>query len=203
MAEGKSDFRQGFRDPEAGGGPASLLPTWIRDNLPLRSMDPLARGISLTELWNCILPGTTLGDRGVILERDWGVIPYPFVDLRELEAQGKVPSMIFSPMLVEDGRRLLISNLDLSIGKDGWLSSPIVEDACQQISQDEPISSASKDGGIGRRAKGCWAGTGWFRDPRPTLGAEPTTFDLSMEAASCDDIQCEHQKALLTTRRLK
>lgn len=37
-----------------------------------------------------------------------------FADLYPLEAQGLRPSMIFSPMLVEDSRRLLISNLDLS-----------------------------------------------------------------------------------------
>ena len=36
-----------------------------------------------------------------------------FADLYELEAQGLRPSLIYSPMLVEDSRRLLLSNLDL------------------------------------------------------------------------------------------
>lgn len=36
-----------------------------------------------------------------------------FADLYPLEAQGHRPSLIFAPMLVEDSRRLLISNLDL------------------------------------------------------------------------------------------
>src|SRR6202035_5384842 len=109
-----------------------------------RSMDPLAHGISLTEFWNCVLPGTTRGDPGVILERDWGIIRYPFVELSALEAQGKIPSMIFSPMLVEDGRRLLISNLELSHDDKGWSSSQIVEAACQQINQDESEKRADE-----------------------------------------------------------
>lgn len=36
-----------------------------------------------------------------------------FADLYELEAQGRRPSLIFAPMLAEDSRRFLISNLDL------------------------------------------------------------------------------------------
>ena len=36
-----------------------------------------------------------------------------FADLIDDEASGNIPSLVFSPMLVEDGRRLLISNLDL------------------------------------------------------------------------------------------
>jgi hypothetical protein len=50
------------------------------------------------------------------------------------ERQGQIPSLVFSPMLVEDGRRLLISNLDLddltTIDGDDLLSesrSEIVE----------------------------------------------------------------------------
>lgn len=36
-----------------------------------------------------------------------------FKDLRTLERTGKRPSLVFSPMMIEDSRRLLISNLDL------------------------------------------------------------------------------------------
>lgn len=35
-----------------------------------------------------------------------------FADLYELEAKGQRPSLLFSPMLVEDSRRLLVGNLD-------------------------------------------------------------------------------------------
>ncbi|MBY0461475.1 MAG: hypothetical protein K2V38_29510, partial [Gemmataceae bacterium] len=37
-----------------------------------------------------------------------------FLDLRELERFGRRPSLIYSPLMVEDSRRLLLSNLDLS-----------------------------------------------------------------------------------------
>lgn len=58
-------------------------------------------------------------DRGMALEKRWrtstnGKLGYTFGRLRPLEAQGRVPSLLFSPMIVEDGRRLLLSNLDLA-----------------------------------------------------------------------------------------
>jgi len=58
-------------------------------------------------------------DRGMALESRWrastnGKLGYTFGRLRPLEAQGRIPSLVFSPMIVEDGRRLLLSNLDLS-----------------------------------------------------------------------------------------
>jgi len=69
-------------------------------------------------------PGWSAWDRGRALEEAWvrnttptdGESPLacPLYALREHEAAARVPSLIFSPMLVEDARRLLISNLDLS-----------------------------------------------------------------------------------------
>jgi hypothetical protein len=58
-------------------------------------------------------------DRGTAMERRWqastnGKLGYTFGRLRPLEAQGRIPSLLFSPMIVEDGRRLLLSNLDLA-----------------------------------------------------------------------------------------
>ena len=151
VAEGKSTERQGACEPAPGLEPALLLPAWIREDLPMRSMEPLARGIALTEIWKTAWPGTFREDRGVILEKDWGVLRYPFVDLARLEAEGKVPSMIFSPMIVEDGRRLLISNLELGRDGEGWASSPIVEAASPQINQDEFEQPDRGDGTVRRR----------------------------------------------------
>ena len=37
-----------------------------------------------------------------------GKLGYTFGRLRPLEAQGRIPSLLFSPMIVEDGRRLLL-----------------------------------------------------------------------------------------------
>lgn len=58
-------------------------------------------------------------DRGRALERAWreqtaGRLGRTFSELREGEAQGWRPSLVYSPMVVEDGRRLLVSNLDLT-----------------------------------------------------------------------------------------
>jgi hypothetical protein len=65
-----------------------------------------------------------VSDRGRTLEKAWQhntkppdgrVSPFErtFEELKTLEREGKRPSLVFSPMLVEDSRRLLISNLDL------------------------------------------------------------------------------------------
>src|SRR5262245_11162419 len=57
-------------------------------------------------------------DRGVALEQAWskaldGELDMTFEELGKREREGWCPSLAFSPMLIEDGRRLLISNLDL------------------------------------------------------------------------------------------
>ncbi len=58
-------------------------------------------------------------DRGMAIERRWqrstnGKLGCTFGRLRPLEEEGRIPSLLFSPMIVEDGRRLLLSNLDVS-----------------------------------------------------------------------------------------
>jgi hypothetical protein len=40
-------------------------------------------------------------------------IPSSMADLQPFEARGLVPSLVYTPMLIEDGRRLFISNADL------------------------------------------------------------------------------------------
>src|SRR5262249_4296697 len=61
-------------------------------------------------------PGRPAGeaDRGTVLERLWTELQERRIrDYWNQEAQGRLPSLILSPMMVEDGRLLLISNLDL------------------------------------------------------------------------------------------
>lgn len=73
-------------------------------------------------------PGPVGWDRGREIERVWAdntaglgggkaqagsPFQRSFADLAALEREGRRPSLIFSPMLVEDARRLLVSNLDL------------------------------------------------------------------------------------------
>jgi hypothetical protein len=58
------------------------------------------------------------GDRGVALEEAWkdnlgGALEVPFKSLAAGEEEGWRPSLIVTPMLVEDGRQLIISNLFL------------------------------------------------------------------------------------------
>lgn len=81
--------------------------------LPRKSLDPVARYIACRELWHALLPVRWASDRGVALEQDWRDLRQPFAKYREFEGQGRIPSLIVSPMMVDDGRRLLISNLDL------------------------------------------------------------------------------------------
>ncbi len=103
----------------AGGSPPKKFP----DRVPVDSITPVARNIALQEIWRSLLPVRWPLDRGIVLERDWGLIGYPIQALVPLEEQGKVPSIIFSPMMAEDGRRLLISNLDLWVlsGAEGGM----------------------------------------------------------------------------------
>src|SRR5262249_54432854 len=77
----------------------------------------------LEDLLSIWMSGRASWDRGREIERIWAqnslgadnLSPFqrPFLALKDLEREGSRPSLIFSPMLVEDARRLLISNLDL------------------------------------------------------------------------------------------
>ncbi|MGQ0505465.1 MAG: hypothetical protein ACT4TC_09110, partial [Myxococcaceae bacterium] len=70
------------------------------------SLTPLARELLLVA-----------GDRSRALELGWeeatGVLGKSFADLRVHEGKARLPSLALAPMMLEDGRRLLISNLDL------------------------------------------------------------------------------------------
>jgi hypothetical protein len=89
------------------------------------SLQDAVRWYVLRDLPNSVLRpvlgqvGSLNRDRGMALEARWqqstqGKLGYTFGRLRPLEAKGRIPSLLFSPMIVEDGRRLLICNLDLA-----------------------------------------------------------------------------------------
>ena len=109
------------------------------------SLWPLMQTFLTRDLPSLFLPFHRDWDRGYSLERTWHrnapasargeLSPWrlTFAQLREAELGGLTPSLIYSPLLVEDGRRLLISNLDLrglasehlptlSLGEDGHLT---------------------------------------------------------------------------------
>jgi hypothetical protein len=103
------------RGKSAGAPPCDERPRRWVEEIPVRSIEPVARFVAMRDLWRALWPGWRISydDRGRQLENDWEGIRIGIRDLREAEMAGEIPSLILSPMLVEDGRRLLISNLDL------------------------------------------------------------------------------------------
>ncbi len=83
------------------------------------SLTPVARALAFTDAPLAFTPFTNRADRGEALERAWRAqapewLDVTFGSLREHEARGELPSLVYAPMLVEDGRRLILSNLDLA-----------------------------------------------------------------------------------------
>lgn len=88
------------------------------ENIANDCLTPLIRSLIYHDLRSVFSPFGQPHDRGQALEEAWtqylgGALDLRFEQLRAGEAAGWRPSLIYSPMLVEDGRRLLISNLDL------------------------------------------------------------------------------------------
>jgi hypothetical protein len=108
------------------------------------SSDFLTRLVSravLSDIPGWLSPWVLEHDRGRALEQAWreylkdpadpcghGALEQTFWELRDGEREGWRPSLVFTPMLIEDGRRALISNLDLR--------EPISNDGRVQTSQD-------------------------------------------------------------------
>jgi hypothetical protein len=121
--EGVPGFHRYVRLVTGASGGMVAAGTWVAGLEP----EGLPGGMSLPSMMqqdslsspaiSLLLPGGE--DRGRSLERTWvrntqGVLGRSFEALRAGEAAGWLPSLVYSPMLVEDGRRLLVSNLDLS-----------------------------------------------------------------------------------------
>jgi len=88
------------------------------DRLGCDSLSAPIKRLVFRDLPFAALPFPNLKSRGEALESCWrqnlgGDFAATFGELAERERRGELPSLVFSPMLVEDGRRLLISNLDL------------------------------------------------------------------------------------------
>jgi Patatin-like phospholipase len=81
-------------------------------------LTPIVHAMTYHDIRSVFSPFGRPRDRGQALEAAWtenmrGVLDQSFDRLRDGEKAGWRPSLVFSPMLVEEGRRLLISNLDL------------------------------------------------------------------------------------------
>lgn len=80
--------------------------------VPRDSLAPIAWQI-LKDLLHLVRRGPTFGERGRVLEAQWETLMKPFSALRQEEENGTRPSIIFSPMLIETGAPIFISNLNL------------------------------------------------------------------------------------------
>ncbi len=113
--------RKAFGEPDSPAAAGPYRPSeWVL-SIPRDSLEPVARFIALRDPFLAFLPRVVADDRGIRLEDDWKALAFSFRDLAGDEEAGRIPSMILSPMMIEDGRRLLISNLDLGslIGSAG------------------------------------------------------------------------------------
>lgn len=103
------------------------------------SLSGMAHRLVLHDIPAALLPLRTVSDRGKALEDAWTAnthkaLAKTFGDLRAGEEALWRPSLIFSPMMVEDGRRLLMSNLDLDeVTRNSWSEPTAV---ARQGSQD-------------------------------------------------------------------
>jgi predicted acylesterase/phospholipase RssA len=91
-------------------------------------LTPIVQQQVFEDVPNLFSPWPARNDRGKELERSWskhldGALDVPFADLRAAERAGRVPALVFTPMMVEDGRRLVVSNLDMrnALTNDGNL----------------------------------------------------------------------------------
>jgi hypothetical protein len=95
-----------------------VSPTEMVDRLAADSLSPVIHGMVFGDLPALFSPFALATNRGEGLEAAWEhrlekALDKSFEELAEGEVAGWRPSLVFTPMLVEDGRRLLISNLDL------------------------------------------------------------------------------------------
>lgn len=117
---------------------APAPPDWAALCGAVGSLDALtdvARALVFDDIPRAFWPGASDWNRGEALaaaletrlRSSLGAdLAAPLQALREAEERLALPSLVFSPMLIEDGRRLLLGNVDLSPVADNavlWLSS--------------------------------------------------------------------------------
>jgi len=124
---------------EAGGNPGSIVEAMEADILaaqdlsgvavpgypypsrypiPRDSLSAVAQQLVQRDIPGLLWPFAQRTDRGTVLEDQWPSLDRPFSALIAGEAAGWRPSIVFSPMLVETGQPLLITNLDMDQIRD-------------------------------------------------------------------------------------
>jgi hypothetical protein len=120
----------------------------ILDGLCEDFLTPIVHTLVFRDMPSLLSPVHLLGtDRGGALEDAWGtalrgLLNKKFAALRPDEQAGWRPSLIFSPMLVEDGRQLFISNLELS---------KVVRNAAVLLGENLPPNPDNPVNPVGRR----------------------------------------------------
>jgi predicted acylesterase/phospholipase RssA len=104
--------------PRAGGGESPLSLADLNAGVRQDLLTPITHTLVNHDLPALFAPAKFGWDRGQALDEALrvacrGQLHVPVAALRDGEAAGWRPSLIFSPMLVEDGRQLFVSNLDL------------------------------------------------------------------------------------------
>ena len=93
------------------------------DRMAANQLDAVAGRMVFADLISPLNPFLQKGDRGKTLEKTWvrgtggefrSPMARPLQSYAIDERLGWRPSMVYTPMMVEDGRRILISNLDLA-----------------------------------------------------------------------------------------
>lgn len=135
---------EGFRDSvriitgASGGmlGAAAFVvdPNDDGEEIARDSLDPVASTLALRDLPGLLFPWRK-DDRGNVIEKAWiknkPALKVKLSDLVDRERNATIPSLVFTPMLVEDGRRLIVSNLDLQ---------PLTYAEGPQLDSSEPYS---------------------------------------------------------------
>lgn len=107
-------------------------PAPLRDRCHGDQLSPAALRLALYDsnvvafVFQRTIAGLRYWDRGQVLEETWthprrGLLHelrFTLADLRPAEESGALPSLLFSPTIAEQGRPLLVSNLDVSRIKD-------------------------------------------------------------------------------------
>jgi hypothetical protein len=99
-----------------GGPPGADVVARLRADSRLDSLTPVVKRLLRRDLFRGLVPFLAQDyDRGVVLEEQWKALgETSFRDLYDGEVRGWRPSLIVSPLVIESGRRLLFSNLDLA-----------------------------------------------------------------------------------------
>ena len=98
-----------------GGKSPAMVVKELRDETRLDSLSPVVQRLVQRDVPLIFWPRSYQAtDRGTVFEDEWTLLKNTkFVDLRTKEMDGSIPSLIVSPMIIETGSRLLISNLDV------------------------------------------------------------------------------------------